>query len=481
MMYFRITSIRQWEMESINLEQSLSNTLGTYRTLLDAYHDIFLNGAVIASTVDTTVPEQGAFTGVSSVGYATRTDAGINVMYYRRTDSSQDELEYDRLNQNPALEAAASKALTTGKRYLSRFSEGYVIYLKPIDTQSFVFLILDKTDMFSKSVRESENTFSLDIAESNGQQPFFFYTNVKGDAEPLLTLYTTSKRFSIDGMVWDFSYRFFSSTQRNDRIIFMTVMIVGIVVLTTIVYQLSQRQYRAQQRAENLERQKDEFVAIASHELKTPLTSIKALTQIVEQKMGTDPNPLYEGYFRKMTSQIKRMEKLINDLLDVSRIRSGNLLYEMTHFDLESVVRTVCDEMNAISRSHRVTVNGAIKRSVYGDRDRITQVVTNLLTNAAKYSPQANLILVNLKESDSEAIVSIQDFGIGITKENQKRIFERFFRVAITEHKYKGLGIGLFITAEIIRKHGGKVWVKSTRGKGSTFFFSLPFHSPQLQ
>jgi signal transduction histidine kinase len=130
--------------------------------------------------------------------------------------------------------------------------------------------------------------------------------------------------------------------------------------------------------------------------------------------------------------------------------------------------------MQEVKKSHQVTVNGHLHQHIFGDKNRISQVLTNLLTNAIKYSPQANLIIVTLKETVKEAIISLQDFGIGIVNENQKKIFDRFFRVSADERKFQGMGIGLFISSEIIRKHGGRIWVKSTKGKGSTFSFSIP-------
>ncbi|MCX7996823.1 MAG: cell wall metabolism sensor histidine kinase WalK [Patescibacteria group bacterium] len=247
------------------------------------------------------------------------------------------------------------------------------------------------------------------------------------------------------------------------------------ITFSVTLFLFARRHNQTEQNLYNLERQKDEFIAIASHELKTPLTSIKALSQILAQRMKSENNQLYESFFRKMDGQMRRMEILINDLLDVSRIRSGKLVYKMDYFDLEGVVRQICEDLTTISRTHQVTITGTIKKPVFGDRERITQVVTNLMINATKYSPQANLILVHLRETEREALVSIQDFGIGIAKENQRRIFDRFYRVSTSEQQFRGLGIGLFISSEIVRHHGGKIWVKSTRGKGSTFSFSIPY------
>jgi signal transduction histidine kinase len=240
------------------------------------------------------------------------------------------------------------------------------------------------------------------------------------------------------------------------------------------VYQVNLRQYRSQKKADSLEQQKDEFVAVASHELKTPLTSIKALNQLLAEKLTFDKNPLYDSYFRKTDSQIRRMEHLIKDLMDVSKIRANKLDYNKDWFDLENTVRTICEDMQEVRKSHQITVNGKLHQNVYGDKDRIAQVLTNLLTNAIKYSPQANLVIVTMKETLKDVIVSTQDFGIGIGSESQRRIFERFYRVSQDERKFQGMGIGLFISSEIIGKHGGRIWVKSTKGKGSTFFFSLP-------
>lgn len=307
----------------------------------------------------------------------------------------------------------------------------------------------------------------------------------KLNSDPFFSSEIESRELSFLTIRKDVSYQFFDESwpiilslypnkELSDHILFLCIIAAFGIGCSFTVYQVSLRQYRSQKKADNLERQKDEFVAIASHELKTPLTSIKALNQILAEKLSVENNPLYESFFRKTDSQIKRMELLIKDLMDVSKIRANKLDYNKDWFDLEMTTKIICEELQETRKSHQIVVNGHLFQQLYGDKNRISQVVTNLLTNAIKYSPQANLIIVTMKETVKESIISIQDFGIGISNDSQKKIFERFYRIHQDERKYQGMGIGLFISAEIVHKHGGKIWVKSTKGKGSTFYFSLP-------
>lgn len=164
---------------------------------------------------------------------------------------------------------------------------------------------------------------------------------------------------------------------------------------------------------------------------------------------------------------------LIQDLLNVARIQSNKLTFRKDKFDLTTLVHEVVETTQQIDTHHQIVIQGKIKKKIWGDRDRISQVIINLLTNALKYSPDSNKVTVTMKETVGEAIISVRDYGIGIRKEHQKKIFDRFYR--ISEQTYPGLGIGLYISQSIVKSHGGEITLLNHKGRGSIFQFSLPF------
>lgn len=222
------------------------------------------------------------------------------------------------------------------------------------------------------------------------------------------------------------------------------------------------------------EKRKDEFIGVASHELKTPVTSLKAYAQLLHKRFERLGDTDSAKQLEKMNTQLDKLTSLIGDLLDVTKIETGKLLFHEATFDLEQLVLEVIEEMQRMTDRHEIQFVGKGK-SIYGDRERIGQVFVNFLTNAIKYSPKSDKIVVTLKQSSDTITCCVQDFGVGIPKEDKEKIFERFYRVSeVGQETYPGLGLGLFISSEIIRRHNGNIWVESERGKGSTFCFSLP-------
>ncbi|EHQ28826.1 PAS domain S-box protein [Mucilaginibacter paludis] len=224
-----------------------------------------------------------------------------------------------------------------------------------------------------------------------------------------------------------------------------------------------------------LQQQKDNFLGIASHELKTPITSIKAYAQVMQTlftRSGDSKNAELVG---KMDRQLNRLNSLVADLLDVTKINTGRLQFNYETFDFNEMVEEVIEDVQRTTSRHLIKKALAFKKELTGDRDRISQVVTNLLTNAIKYSPQANEIIIYTEEHETEAKLCVQDFGIGISLDKKDRVFEQFYRVSGTrEYTFPGLGLGLYISSEIIKRLGGRIWVTSVENKGSTFCFSLP-------
>lgn len=229
-----------------------------------------------------------------------------------------------------------------------------------------------------------------------------------------------------------------------------------------------------------LERQKDEFIGIASHELRTPVTSIKAYGQALKSQFSKKGDLKVVGLLEKMDSQINKLTNLIGDLLDVTKIQSGRLEFNREYFDFNKMVSEVVDEIQFTSNSHKLQKRFGESEKIYSDRERIGQVLTNLITNAIKYSPNSKKILVTTKTNNSLVTLSVQDFGVGIPKSKQNKVFEQFFRVSgPNKNTYPGLGLGLYISSQIIKREGGRIWVESVVGKGSKFYFSLPIKKPK--
>ncbi len=231
----------------------------------------------------------------------------------------------------------------------------------------------------------------------------------------------------------------------------------------------------------NLQQQKDNFIAIASHELKTPLTSIKAYTQVLERMLNKKGETKEAAMIARMDAQLNRLTTLIGDLLDVTKISSGKLQFNDREFDFNSLVEELISDLRHTTAKHTLIENLKPAGVVFGDKERIGQVITNLVSNAIKYSPQADKIIINSSIKNGEVTLCIQDFGIGIAAKNLDKVFEQFYRVSgDMQHTFPGLGLGLYISSEIIMREGGRIWVESAEGEGSTFCFALPVSKKKI-
>jgi PAS domain S-box-containing protein len=226
------------------------------------------------------------------------------------------------------------------------------------------------------------------------------------------------------------------------------------------------------------ESKKDEFLSIASHELKTPLTSIKAYNQIMKRLEVPDK---VRPFITKSADHIARLERLISDLLDVTKINAGKVSYATEPFNFAELLTDSVESMKNTAPNHQLILAGNPDITYEGDRNRLEQVINNFISNAVKYSPKGTKVLINGVVDQDNIIVSIQDFGIGIAKENLNKLFERYYRVDNTAMRFEGLGPGLYISAEILRRHGGSFWIESEVGKGSTFYFRLPIGQTERQ
>jgi PAS domain S-box-containing protein len=227
----------------------------------------------------------------------------------------------------------------------------------------------------------------------------------------------------------------------------------------------------------HLEQQKDDFLGVASHELKTPITSIKAFAQLLERRFRQSGDTRSAALLQKMDTQLNKLTSLVEDLLDVTKIENGQLLFHFSSFEYNKLINEVVEETQRTAIRHIIEQDLAASVFLHADRERIGQVLTNLLTNAIKYSPQSEIVIVKTRCTADVVITSVQDCGIGIPNEKQAHLFERFYRVeGDSQLTYPGLGLGLYISAECIKRHHGSIWVESEEGQGTTFSFSLPLH-----
>ncbi|GHO87590.1 PAS domain S-box protein [Dictyobacter formicarum] len=225
-----------------------------------------------------------------------------------------------------------------------------------------------------------------------------------------------------------------------------------------------------------LEQRKDHFLGMVSHELKTPLTSLKLQTQLLRKQLGKQGIYNADTVLSRMEAQLNMVTRLVGELLDLSKIQAGTLEYAQETVNLDDVLQEVVDIVQQMQTTHTIVVHRAASPPLLvGDKDRLEQMLLNLISNAIKYSPGANTIEVDIKVSEEAVTLSVHDQGIGIPQEQREKIFERFYRaVAPHQRAFPGLGMGLYIVAEIVKYHGGSITMESEMGKGSTFQVTLP-------
>jgi signal transduction histidine kinase len=231
---------------------------------------------------------------------------------------------------------------------------------------------------------------------------------------------------------------------------------------------------QAQRDLERANAAKDDFLAAASHELRTPLQAAKGHAHLTLLKLGADQadSPVGKGV-KVVMRQIDRMTQLVENLLDVSRIQAGRLSLELEGFNLSALLHDVCDRTGGLSSKHPIVLHAADGLEITADRSRVEQVITNLLSNAVRYSPEGGKVEVTADREEGGIHLVVRDSGVGIPVEKQQVIFERFARAHGA--RYGGLGLGLTITQGIVEQHGGRIWVESEgEGKGATFHVVLP-------
>lgn len=286
--------------------------------------------------------------------------------------------------------------------------------------------------------------------------------------------------------------------------LFIASMSVAALILSSVVFERKRNENLLRSTNENLERlvrqrterlrtlntklkgeikerklaelKRDEFVGIVSHELKTPITSIKTYVQLLERRQKNKTDEKSMRFLTNIHNQTDRVTHLISDLLDTTKITAGKMVLEKDEFDIDVVISMLVKDFQYIDEAHTFIHTGEKIGTIYADKERLTQVLTNLLTNATKYSNEGTTITVTTKRTDTMALISVADQGRGIPKDKIDKIFERYYRVSgKAEKTTMSFGLGLYIAKEIIERHNGKIWVESTQRKGSTFYIQLPF------
>ncbi|HEY0666795.1 MAG TPA: CHASE domain-containing protein [Sphingobacteriaceae bacterium] len=300
-----------------------------------------------------------------------------------------------------------------------------------------------------------------------------------GSSDKRETSFRSDTTLMVAGLPWRLvvqaNEHFGSSVERQQPYLILAIGVVLSILLFLLSYNNTRRKARIAEELEQslaLERKKDEFISIASHELKTPLTSIKATVQLVQR---TGLRDMEKTLLLKAGKNIDKLQALISDLLDISKIQAGQLRLNKEQFKLSDLVYDSIESVSHIYLSHKIEVLNSIPDvSYYGDKFRLEQAINNLLINAMKYSPGAEKVYVDVNIRDHSIEINVIDHGIGIAKSDADKIFERFFRAEEISSVISGLGIGLHIASQIVKRHHGSIKVKSETNKGSVFTIILP-------
>ncbi|WP_423148619.1 ATP-binding protein [Rubrolithibacter danxiaensis] len=229
-------------------------------------------------------------------------------------------------------------------------------------------------------------------------------------------------------------------------------------------------QAKAQEEIQKLLKRREQFLSIVSHELRTPITTLRASLQLLNKGLSNHP---LESLLQKSNNSLGKLNNIIEDLLTITKVKDGHLTLNKSYITISDVVNDCCEHIRT-SGNYKIITEGDLDLEVYADPLRIDQVLVNLINNAIKYAPKSFDVIVRIERVENTAKVSIIDKGPGIAEDNVAHLFQRYYQVESNGYQQSGLGLGLYISAEIIKRHEGKIGVESTLGIGSTFWFTLP-------
>jgi len=223
------------------------------------------------------------------------------------------------------------------------------------------------------------------------------------------------------------------------------------------------------------EKRKDAFISMVSHELKTPITSLNGFVYALQKEIQPVSTLKINHYLAKIQEQVSKQTKLVTDIIEATRMDQDALPVQKNLININELIKNIVDEMQLTTDIHTIVVRGKSTKLVLADSEKIGQSLSNIISNAIKFSPYADTIIISVSEDPYEVTIKVQDFGLGIDEKHLNKIFNRYYRVdENTELTYPGLGVGLYITAQIIQQSNGRIWVESKREEGSSFYFTLP-------
>lgn len=413
----------------------------------------------------------------------------------------------------PIRHEAMKAAMDTGKPVLSgmvtliqendhRLQPGLNLYVPlyqvgaPLQTTEerrnaltgFIYGPFRTDDLFSAILKESKPVLDVEIFDGDKPKPENLLYDYDGTPQFLNPKAPHNlrliKKLRLYGRDFTLHFTPLPAFKTNSGLIYSLLSALIGFIITILIYRVFMLTKKTQETLQGAINARDEFFSIASHELKTPLTSLKLQSQLIKRTLGKDPegNKADKVYVLadQTERQTQRLERLVDDMLDISRIRTGRLTIVKEHLNLCDLVKDVVNRMkeqfsNIPGGTPAISFIECEQARGHWDRMRIEQVVTNLLSNAIKYGNEKE-IFVEVQATSDKVYLKVKDLGFGIPSEFKRKIFDRFERAGMPTKQISGLGLGLYISEQIVRSHGGKIWVESELGRGSTFTVELPLH-----
>jgi len=274
---------------------------------------------------------------------------------------------------------------------------------------------------------------------------------------------------TIDGRIWD--VRVYPISEKG--------IVECVIVYRRDITEIINETKRTEEMDELL-RRKDEFMNIVAHELKTPLVPIKGYLSLLEDEIGDKLKNEQKNILKVISRNVRRLERLIDDVLDISKLEAGTMRFDMEKLDINEVIEDAIQDMGSFAYKKGLTLRAEFNKKlpkINGDRLRLIQVLTNLIENAIKFTNKGEIVISaeRDKKNENNIIVKVRDTGIGIKKNDMEKLFKKFSQIDTSiGKKYRGTGLGLAICKKIVEEHGGRIWCESKLNEGSTFYFTLP-------